>query len=81
MFQEIKTNRCDGCYSRVTDFIPAWRQGEAHVVAKPAFVPLQLELGETFQSDRSEEGLVVGGIYRKLQHAAAERPVPKRIGI
>jgi hypothetical protein len=28
-----------------------------------AFVPLVFELGEAFQFDWSEEGLVVGGIY------------------
>ena len=32
-----------------------------------AFVPLAIELGEAFQFDWSEEGLVVGGIYYRLQ--------------
>ena len=32
-----------------------------------AFVPLSFELGEAFQFDWSEEGLVVGGIYYRLQ--------------
>jgi hypothetical protein len=67
LFQEIKANGYDGCYSRVTDFIRVWRQGEGQAVSKLAFVPLQFELGEAFQFDWSEEGLVVGGIYRKLQ--------------
>ncbi len=40
---------------------------KGQAVSKPAFVPLRFELGEAFQFDRSEEGLVVGGIYRKLQ--------------
>jgi hypothetical protein len=30
-------------------------------------VPLKFELGEAFQFDWSEEGLVVGGIYRRMQ--------------
>jgi hypothetical protein len=30
-------------------------------------VPLKFDLGEAFQFDWSEEGLVVGGIYRRLQ--------------
>jgi hypothetical protein len=30
-----------------------------------AFVPLAFELGEAFQFDWSEEGLVIGGVYRK----------------
>jgi transposase len=67
LFQEIKASGYDGCYSRVTDFIRAWRQGEGKAVSKSAFVPLQFELGEAFQFDWSEEGLVIGGIYRKLQ--------------
>ena len=32
-----------------------------------AFVPLKFELGEAFQFDWSEEGLVVGGIYHRIQ--------------
>jgi hypothetical protein len=38
-------------------------------VSARAFVPLKFELGEAFQFDWSEEGLVVGGIWRKLQVA------------
>jgi hypothetical protein len=32
-------------------------------------VPLSFELGEAFQFDWSEEGLVVGGIYYRVQVA------------
>lgn len=32
-----------------------------------AFVPLSFEHGEAFQFDWSEEALVVGGIYRRMQ--------------
>jgi hypothetical protein len=32
-----------------------------------AFVPLKFEQGEAFQFDWSEENLVIGGLYRKLQ--------------
>ena len=32
-----------------------------------AFVPLVFELGEAFQFDWSEEGMVVGGIYYRVQ--------------
>jgi len=32
-----------------------------------AFVPLLFELGEAFQFDWSDEGMVIGGIYYKLQ--------------
>lgn len=51
------------CYSRVTNFICHWRGGEAlHV-----FVPLQFEPGEAFQFDWSEEGLVINGIYQRME--------------
>ncbi|MFG6459892.1 IS21 family transposase, partial [Roseateles sp. BYS96W] len=47
----------------------AWRQDEGKAVLTKAFVPLKFELGEAFQFDWSEEGLVVGGIYYKVQAA------------
>lgn len=34
-----------------------------------ALVPLSFELGEAFQFDWSEEGLLVGGVFYKLQVA------------
>ncbi|MEN1341989.1 hypothetical protein AAIG86_29905, partial [Pseudomonas aeruginosa] len=37
--------------------------------ASQAFVPLTFALGEAFQFDWSEEGLLVGGIYRRMQVA------------
>ena len=64
---QIQAEGYAGGYSRVTDFIRAWRQGEGQSIAKTAFVPLAFELGEAFQFDWSEEGLVVGGIYRRMQ--------------
>ena len=45
----------------------AWRQGEGQSISTTAFVPLAFELGEAFQFDWSEEGLVVGGIYYRMQ--------------
>jgi len=64
---QIKADGYEGGYTRVTDFIRAWRLGEGQSVATTAFVPLAFELGEAFQFDWSEEGLVVGGIYRRMQ--------------
>ncbi len=52
-------------YTRVTDFIRAWRV-DAGKDAR-AFVPLKFEMGEAFQFDWSEEGLVVGAIYHRMQ--------------
>jgi len=65
----IQAQGYDGGYSRLTDFIRAWRQGEGQAVTATAFVPLKFELGDAFQFDWSEEGLVVGGIYYRVQVA------------
>lgn len=65
LFVQIKADGYEGGYTRVTDFIRDWRGREGK--APHAFVPLYFELGEAFQFDWSDEGLVVGGIYRKLQ--------------
>jgi transposase len=69
LYAQIKAAGYDGGYSRVTDFIRAWRLGEGAGVVTRAFVPLSFELGEAFQFDWSEEGLLVGGIYYRLQVA------------
>ncbi len=66
LFEEIKRAGYAGGYTRVTDFIREWRAGEGQSIATTAFVPLAFELGEAFQFDWSEEGLVVGGIYRRM---------------
>ena len=65
LFAQIKVDGYTGSYSRVTDFTRAWRGREGGVLK--AFVPLSFEQGEAFQFDWSEEGLVVGGIYRRMQ--------------
>ena len=67
LYAQIKAEGYGGGYSRVTDFIRAWRQGEGQSISAKAFVPLAFELGEAFQFDWSEEGLVVGGIYYRMQ--------------
>jgi transposase len=67
LYAEIKAAGYDGGYTRVTDFIRAWRQGEGQGAAVNAFIPLAFELGEAYQFDWSEEGLVVGGIYYRVQ--------------
>lgn len=65
LFAQIKLDGYQGGYSRVTDFIREWREREGK--QPRAFVPLKFELGEAFQFDWSEEGLVIGGIYRRMQ--------------
>src|SRR3990167_4596410 len=67
LYTEIKAAGYEGGYTRVTDFIRAWRQGEGLGSAVKAFVPLAFELGEAFQFDWSEEGMVIGGIYYRVQ--------------
>jgi transposase len=69
LYAEIKAAGYAGGYTRVTDFIRAWRQGAGQVGSTSAFVPLTFEWGEAFQFDWSEEGLVVGGIYYRMQVA------------
>jgi transposase len=66
---ELKAAGYGGGYTRLTDFIRDWRAGEGLGASVHAFVPLAFELGEAFQFDWSEEGLVVGGIYYRLQVA------------
>ena len=67
LYAEIRCAGYDGGYTRVTDFIRAWRQGEGQAASVNAFIPLTFELGEAYQFDWSEEGLVVGGIYYRAQ--------------
>jgi transposase len=58
-----------GGYSRLTDFIRDWRVQQGGAATAKAYVPLAFALGEAFQFDWSEEGLVIGGIYRRVQLA------------
>jgi transposase len=69
LYAELKVQGYSGGYTVLTDFIRQWRQRVSANVSTRAFVPLKFELGEAFQFDWSEERLVVGGIWRKLQLA------------
>ena len=64
---QIKGEGYVGGYTLVSDFIRAGRRESGQSQAGRAFVPLKFEPGEAFQFDWSEEGLVVGGIYYRLQ--------------
>lgn len=79
LFEQVKDQGYTGCYSRVTDFVRGWHEDDGPKTK--AFVPLRFAFGEAFQFDWSEEGLVVGGIYRRLQVAhmklCASRAFPK----
>ncbi|MBK9444374.1 MAG: IS21 family transposase [Comamonadaceae bacterium] len=65
LFAQIKASGYAGGYTRVTDYIRAWRANAGKDIK--AFVPLKFELGEAFQFDWSEEGMVIGGIYHRMQ--------------
>ena len=66
---QLKAQGFGGSYSRVTAFVRAWRGRAGDVTARSAYVPLTFAWGEAFQFDWSEETLVIGGIWRKIQLA------------
>jgi transposase-like protein len=55
---QLKVEGYTGGYTRLTDFIRDWRHAEGKTFKTNAFVPLKFGLGEAFQFDWSEEGLV-----------------------
>jgi len=65
LFAQLKASGYAGGYTRVTDYIRAWRANAGKDIK--AFVPLKFDLGEAFQFDWSQEGMVVGGIYHRMQ--------------
>ena len=65
LFEQIKAEGYDGGYSQLTAFIRSWRGEQGKSLR--AFVPLTFALGEAFQFDWSEEGLLIGGLIRRIQ--------------
>ncbi|VVQ26035.1 hypothetical protein PS928_06326 [Pseudomonas fluorescens] len=65
LLEQIKAEGYDGGYSQLTAFIRAWRGEQGKSLR--AFVPLTFALGEAFQFDWSEEGLLIGGLFRRIQ--------------
>ncbi|MCK2113916.1 IS21 family transposase, partial [Pseudomonas juntendi] len=63
----IRAEGYDGGYSQLTAFVRHWRGEQGKAVR--AFVPLAFALGEAFQFDWSEEGLLIGGVFRRVQVA------------
>ena len=68
LFDAIKKEGYTGGYSILTDYVRDWRKGVI-TSSKSAYVPLKFELGEAFQFDWSDEWLMIGGTYRKIQAA------------
>jgi transposase len=66
LLSQLQAQGYRGGYSRLTDFIRGWREQEGKAASK-AYVPLSFELGEAFQFDWSEEGLLIGGVYHHMQ--------------
>jgi transposase len=69
LFAQLREQGYTGGYSRVTDFIRDCKREVGAVTARAAYVPLRFEWGEAFQFDWSEEHLLIGGIWRKIQLA------------
>jgi len=69
LYAQIRGDGFSGSYARVTEFVRAWRAEQGAVTARSAYVPLSFAWGEAFQFDWSEEGLVIGGVWRKVQLA------------
>lgn len=69
LYAQLQAQGFTGSYCRVTEFIRAWRAKAGAVTARSAYVPLSFAWGEAFQFDWSEEGLVIGGFWRKVQLA------------
>ncbi|WP_374256972.1 IS21 family transposase [Aquabacterium sp.] len=69
LFAKLQEQGYTGGYSRVTDFVRAWRLDGGQAAVTQAFVPLSFDLGEAFQFDWSEEGLTVAGVYYRAQVA------------
>ena len=69
LFAQLQAEGFTGSYCRVTEAIRALRAEAGAVTARSAYVPLRFEWGEAFQFDWSEEGIVIGGVWRKIQLA------------
>jgi transposase len=69
LLEELRQAGYNGGYTQLTDYIRAWRNSGSSEAGKQAFVPLKFCWGEAFQFDWSEESLVIGGVYRRLQVA------------
>jgi len=69
LYAQIREQGFAGSYARVTEFIRAWRTEQGAVTARSAYVPLSFAWGEAFQCDWSDEGLVIDGVWRKVQLA------------
>jgi transposase len=69
LFRELVAKGYTGSYSQLTAILRRWQVDNGAVTVRSAYVPLQFEWGEAFQFDWSEEGIVIGSVYRRVQLA------------
>lgn len=69
LFRLLQAKGYAGSYSKLTERVQRWRAAEGACTARAAYVPLAFEWGEAFQFDWSEEGIVIGGVYRRVRLA------------
>jgi transposase len=67
LFRQLQAQGYRGGHTTVYYFVANWQREHALGPKVKGFVPLKFALGEAFQFDWSEEGLVVGGIYYRMQ--------------
>lgn len=66
---EIQGQGYEGGYTILKDFIRDIREQSGSNAVGQAFVPLHFEFGDAFQFDWSEEGVEIGGVWRKVMLA------------
>src|SRR5574343_671894 len=69
LLEQLKAAGYGGGYSRLTDYIRAWRAAQGGAAVGDAYVRMRFELGVAFQLEWSVEALVIGGVYQRLQVA------------
>lgn len=77
--EQIKAEGYEGGYGQLTALIRAWR-GERGKSLR-AFVPLTHALGEAIQFDWSEEGLLIGGLFRRIQVSHMKLSASRAFGL
>src|SRR5574343_273922 len=68
LLAQLQAQGYRGGYTTLTNFIRDWK-GQCGKDGTRAFVPLSFELGEAFQFDWSEEGIVIAGVFYQAQVA------------